>query len=526
MKLRAVLNGIAALCTIGAFYTFAFCMVDDVNDAEISKEYYYNTATETSEQETEASEQKAEVPVNILGVLGNNKNSAYLPDSSDDERVRNHIANNPNYQADPDYADSDAITATPLYTAHDEAEATTSVPASADDSTATESAGADADIAQNEDEFENVPEDSDDIIVSENNLSEAVVDDNDAFADENASQADLLSELDRQQAQAAIQQKLNEMQSAYDTQATSVPATTVDFWSSYYPSDTGTITSSGTFFETVPTFTEPVSSETELTTTNSDGTETVTARFDGSVQEINAYDLVCMIVSTEMSPSFSPEALKAQAVAAYSYVKYHNVNGLVPSVLVKHEIPTEVRAAVDSVFGKCCYYNGAVAQTVYTASSAGTTASAENVWGGNAVPYLTSVATPFDVTSDPNYGVITTFSESYIKNALESYLGITLSDDPANWLTVTGRIDGNYVSSVSVDGQVSVSGRKIRENILKYGIKSWCFDVSYANGEFTFVTYGYGHGVGMSQNGANILAKQGYTYDQILQYYFPGITVS
>ena len=130
------------------------------------------------------------------------------------------------------------------------------------------------------------------------------------------------------------------------------------------------------------------------------------------------------------------------------------------------------------------------------------------------------------MASDPNYGVITTFSESYIKNALESYLGITLSDNPANWLTVTGRIDGNYVSSVSVDGQVSVSGRKIRENILKYGIKSWCFDVSYADGEFTFVTYGYGHGVGMSQNGANILAKQGYTYDQILQYYFPGITVS
>lgn len=61
--------------------------------------------------------------------------------------------------------------------------------------------------------------------------------------------------------------------------------------------------------------------------------------------------------------------------------------------------------------------------------------------------------------------------------------------------------------------------------MLKYSIKSWCFDVSYADGEFTFITYGYGHGVGMSQNGANILGKQGYTYDQILAYYFPGITI-
>ena len=113
-----------------------------------------------------------------------------------------------------------------------------------------------------------------------------------------------------------------------------------------------------------------------------------------------------------------------------------------------------------------------------------------------------------------------------MKQVLESTLGITLSDDPANWLTVNGRVDGNYVSSVNVDGQLSVSGRKIREKVLNFGIKSWCFDVSYANGEFTFVTYGYGHGVGMSQNGANILAKQGYTYEDILRFYFPGITVS
>lgn len=532
MKLRAVLNGIAALCVIGAFYTFAFCMVDDASDAEISKEYYYNTATEPTEQETEASVLKAEMSLNISGVSGNDRNGAYLPDSSDNERVSSHIRNTPSYQAAPEItSENTAHAATPLYTAP---EVTTAVPVSAEEITSTESAGADTETSQPEPSepaddmnYDAVPEDTDlDIVISKNNLSEAVVKDNSAFADEDLPSPDLLSELDKEQSEAEIMQKLNEMQSAYNTQTTPVPEATTAFWSSYYPAETTTITSSGTFFETVPSFSEPVSSEMELTTTTPEGTEIVTARFDGSVQEINAYDLVCMIVSTEMSPSFSQEALKAQAVAAYSYVKYHNVNGLVPSVLVKHEVPDEVRQAVDAVFGKCCYYNGAVAQTVYTASSAGTTASAENVWGGDHVPYLTSVATPFDASSDPNYGVITTFSESYIKSAFESYLGITLSDDPANWLTVTGRIDGNYVSSVNVDGQVTVSGRKIRENILKFGIKSWCFDVSYADGEFTFVTYGYGHGVGMSQNGANILAKQGYTYDQILQYYFPGITIS
>lgn len=532
MKLRAVLNGIAALCAIGAFYTFTFCMVDDASDSEISKEYYYNTSTEPTDrdtQETEASELKAELPLNIFGISGNDRNGVYLPDSSDNERVSSHIENTPSYQAAPNITSEDTVpAATPLYTAP---EITTEVPVSAEENTLTESAGADTEVPQpqTDDElyYDSVPEDTDlDIVVSENTLGEAVVEDNSAYADEGYTAPDLLSELDKEQSQAEIMQKLSEMQSAYNTQTTPAPETTTDFWINYYPSETTTIASSGTFFETIPTLSEPASSETELTTTTPDGVELVTARFDGSVQEINAYDLVCMIVSTEMSPSFNQEALKAQAVAAYSYVKYHNVNGLIPSVLVKHDIPDEVRQAVDAVYGKCCYYNGSPAQTVYTASSAGTTASAQNVWGGDPVPYLTSVATPFDVASDPNYGVITTFTESYIRSALESYLGITLSDDPANWLTITGRIDGNYVSSVNVDGQTTISGRKIRENVLKFGIKSWCFDVSYADGEFTFVTYGYGHGVGMSQNGANILAKQGYTYDQILQYYFPGITVS
>ncbi|MCI7768503.1 MAG: SpoIID/LytB domain-containing protein [Oscillospiraceae bacterium] len=536
MKLRAILNGIAALCAIGVFYTFTFCMVDDVDDAEISKEYYYNTATETEPTETEPTETKpaktelikAEIPQNNSVRTVNN--IEWLPNSLEDQQVNSRFEAPADYQASPasedTYDEAEYSGATPIHTA---AEVTTAVPEDTEEFSATESAGADntpSETAAPADNFnyEAVPEESDeDMIFSENYLSEAVVDNNSAYAYETGSDPDLLSELDRQQTEEDIIQKLNEMQAEYDT--TPAPVDTTTFWSSYYPNETTPISSMGTYFETVPTFTDTEPVQTELTTIAPNGAEMFTAKFDGSVQEINAYDLVCMIVSTEMSPSFSPEALKAQAVAAYSYVKYHNVNGLVPSVLVKHTIPDEVRNAVDAVFGKCCYYNGEVAQTVYTASSAGRSASSENVWGGK-VPYLVSVEAPFDAVSDPNYGVITTFTENDMRQALEGYLGITLSDDPSNWLTVTERVDGNYVSSVNVDGQTYISGRKLRENVLKFSLKSWSFDVSYADGIFTFVTYGYGHGVGMSQNGANILAKQGYTYDQILRYYFTGITVS
>jgi stage II sporulation protein D len=233
-----------------------------------------------------------------------------------------------------------------------------------------------------------------------------------------------------------------------------------------------------------------------------------------------------MIVNNEISSYFNDEAIKAQAVAAYSYVKYHNVNGLTPSVLVKSNPPERIVNLVSSVWGKCCYYNGSVAQTVYMASSSGYTASSENVWGGK-IPYLVSVACPFDAESDPNYGVQTKFSADSIKSAVEKYLGITLSDNPANWFTITSYVDGNYVSEVNVDGQTTISGRKLRETILNYQLKSASFDISYSadDGYFIFTTYGWGHGVGMSQNGANILAKQGYTYDQILKYYYTGIDV-
>jgi stage II sporulation protein D len=109
---------------------------------------------------------------------------------------------------------------------------------------------------------------------------------------------------------------------------------------------------------------------------------------------------------------------------------------------------------------------------------------------------------------------------------LESYFGITLSANPSNWLVITSFIDGSYVGNISVDGQVTTTGRKFREVIMNYNIRSAAFDIVYNGENFIITTYGYGHGVGMSQNGANILAKQGYTFDAILRYYYTGIIVA
>ncbi|MDR0992866.1 MAG: SpoIID/LytB domain-containing protein [Ruminococcus sp.] len=249
-----------------------------------------------------------------------------------------------------------------------------------------------------------------------------------------------------------------------------------------------------------------------------------TARVNGSRQTINAFHLVCGVVYNEVGDSFEDEAIKAQAVAAYSYLKYYEQNGDTPSVSADFDYPERIKNLVASVWGQACYHNGAYAQTVYSASSGGYTASAENVWGGR-IPYLVSVNTPHDIASDPNYGIKKTISPETVKNALERSLNITLSDNPANWLTVASRIDGNYVDTVYVDGKTTISGRDLREDIMNYNIRSAAFDVSFDGQNFIFTTYGYGHGVGMSQNGANILAKQGYSYTDILRFYYTGVEI-
>lgn len=255
--------------------------------------------------------------------------------------------------------------------------------------------------------------------------------------------------------------------------------------------------------------------------------EMFSVSYGGSEKTVNSYDLVCAIVNKEISAgSYGDEAIKAQAVAAYSYLKYHKSKGLVPSVVVKYEdMPEKIRKLVSEVWGVACYYGGETAQTVYMASSSGHTASAENVWGGSVVPYLVSVSCPFD-EYDVNYGVSVWFSEDDIRNSVEKSLNIVLSPDPSNWFRIEGYIDGNYVGRLNIDGQTSVTGRKMRETVLGFRIKSASFNVTYSEGKFIFTTYGYGHGVGMSQTGANYLAKNmGYSYIDILKHYYTGIEV-
>lgn len=479
MKLDATLGGIAALMVAGTFYTFALCMVEDVDDGKnISPEYYYNEITEDDLLAEAVSEQeKNSVPETPV-------NDAVFDNSAEDEE---------------DTFDEEAVPA-----------AVTAVPEDESDPEDEPAPVLPSEEYDQQDDDEDYPEEYD-VDEYDDSISEAY--ETSVYAEDSRKD----TTLDIKNEEIFISEEEEQTYSDDYGPIWEEPLLSDD------PEEGKDI---------VITLFEPDESSYEQTdisvnVDNNSGTatsETFTARFDGAVQTVNAYDLICWIVNNEISASFSDEAIKAQAVAAYSYVKYHNVNGLTPSVLVKKNPSQRIKDMVSSVWGVCCYYNGGVAQTVYMASSSGYTADAKNVWGGS-FPYLKSVACPFDAVSDPNYGLTMAVTEDTMRSYLERTLGITLSDDPSNWMTITGLVDGNYVSSINIDGQTSISGRKMREEVLNYKLRSTAFDISYSNGIFTFTTYGYGHGVGMSQNGANILAKQGYSYSEILKHYFTGIEV-
>lgn len=266
--------------------------------------------------------------------------------------------------------------------------------------------------------------------------------------------------------------------------------------------------------------------------------ETLTIRYSGSGGSVegDAADILARVVMGEIGGSFNEEAIKAQAVASYTYIKYYNENGSTPNVAVA--APNQrVKDCVNEVLGQGIYFNGELIQAVYCASSAGYTASSKEVWGVD-YSYLQSKKCELDALYDPNYGVKTTFTSNEIRTYVRDATGIELEGDPGSWFAIKSHVDSVYVGSLSIGGKTSyndedgkeieITGRVMRERIMKHSIRSASFEIAYNadTDRFTFTTYGYGHGVGMSQNGANNLARYwDYDYREILDFYFPGTEI-
>ena len=267
----------------------------------------------------------------------------------------------------------------------------------------------------------------------------------------------------------------------------------------------------------------------------------------GKIDKIGMREYIIGCVACEMSALCHTEALKAQAVACYTYAqrtceqneKYKSSElktaditdssdthqGYINEKQRKEkwgekfeEYEAKIESAVDEVFGMFIAYNGETALAVYHSISAGSTQSAKDLWGSE-IPYLISVESQGDKLS-PDYIKKTVFSESEFKNAAKE-CGVSLSGDAVNWFKGTEKNDSGYIKSVKL-GDREISASKFREG---FGLRSLSFDIEYSNEKFIITCYGYGHGTGMSQYGADYMARQGSTWQEILLHYYPGTVI-
>ena len=264
----------------------------------------------------------------------------------------------------------------------------------------------------------------------------------------------------------------------------------------------------------------------------------------GKVVQLSRREYVLGAVAAEMPVSWPDEALKAQAVAAHTYALYCRDHAALQSgawltvdparrqgcltepVLRSYwgtayeQNYARLSALVDEVLNDLLFYDNAPACTSYFAISNGRTEASENVWG-TALPYLIPVDSGTDLSAD-NYQYTAVFSAAQVQQAF-SGLGITADlAAPESWFGPVEQTSSGYTKSLTVCGQ-TCTGQEVRDAL---ALRSAAFTVACADGKFTFTTRGFGHGVGMSQFGANYMAQHGADYRAILAHYYPGTTLT
>lgn len=263
---------------------------------------------------------------------------------------------------------------------------------------------------------------------------------------------------------------------------------------------------------------------------------------ENKVKSVPLEEYLVGVVSAEMPASFELEAIKAQAVAARSYAVYKQnspQNEKHPNAdvctdfshckaykslqkartdwgenAVKYE--KKIKEAVSLTKGEIITYEGDAALAVFhSQSGGGRTENSADVWGGT-VPYLVSVESHGEENA-PNFYSSADVSFAEFQKIISSENALAKVSSPSD----IGKIslsDGGAVKSIIIGGQ-NFTGSKIRS---LFNLRSACFTITADNHNVHFEVLGYGHGVGMSQYGANELAKEGYTYDKILLHYYTG----
>ncbi|MCD8005725.1 MAG: SpoIID/LytB domain-containing protein [Oscillospiraceae bacterium] len=259
----------------------------------------------------------------------------------------------------------------------------------------------------------------------------------------------------------------------------------------------------------------------------------------GSVITLSIEDYLTYSVLGTLQMDAEDELIKAQAVLMYTYILGRRLEeeSAPTTELYGCDISTDtnkyvrlvsesdyidkVRQAVKEVEGEYVTYSGSLIAPAYCVSNGGISESAFIVLGKD-VPYLISVESEYDsdymtelyYTPDEIFARITTQNES-----------ITLLGDPSEWIVITETTETGYVTEVTIAGDITITGRQLASWL---NLPSARFTVSYSNefDRFTFSVSGSGHLVGLSQYGGNKMAEEGYSYKDIICFYFAEVEIA
>ncbi|MCQ4923189.1 stage II sporulation protein D [Tissierella carlieri] len=271
----------------------------------------------------------------------------------------------------------------------------------------------------------------------------------------------------------------------------------------------------------------------------------------GIVDEINIEDYVKGVVAAEMPAEFHIEALKAQAVAARTYaisrtIKYKDGHPDHPSAPLCNGIHcqaylsfsqlreihgetwiekywSKIEESVDSTKNLAIFYNGEIIEPLYHSTAGGRTEDIKDVFGGDA-PYLKSVPSPYEEEAPKYRNTLTLTIEEFINKIKSKYPDANLTKDNLHEKlklierTLTGRVKKAAIDKIIIDG------RDLRD-LFSLNSTNFTFSLDKKLNIIEIETYGYGHGLGMSQWGANGMGKHGSTFEEILKHYYTGVEI-
>lgn len=275
------------------------------------------------------------------------------------------------------------------------------------------------------------------------------------------------------------------------------------------------------------------------------GTINLLHKKTGEIEQVNIDEYLYNVVSAEMPATYEIEALKAQAIVARTYTiykisdkKHENADICDDSTCCQAWISKDDRFSrweenqrdsnwekickcVNDTKGKIVTYDNKPINAFFHSNSGGTTEVPVNVWGGTGYPYLQSVETSGEDTYTQYASEVVFSNEELLSKIKQKYNDITIDFSNVDDIKILGYTESNRVKTVRF-GNHELAGVDVRTLL---GLKSTNFEIIREGNNVKFSVKGYGHGVGMSQTGADSMAKQGSSADEIIKHFYTGVEI-